>query len=100
MNKQRLRNLTTGKLHTEMSHIYQDLELITGMGGLMTHMLPNAMRAVEPWLETVVTDSEYWDGEYHPALDGEYDLPPMTTHQQKECLSRYQKLPSPLFGGV
>ena len=29
MNIQRLRNLTTGILHTEMGHIYQDLETIT-----------------------------------------------------------------------
>ena len=31
MDIQRLRNLTTGRLHTEMGHIYEDLELITGM---------------------------------------------------------------------
>jgi len=98
MNKQRLRNLTTGKLHTEMSHIYQDLEYITGMKGIMTHMLPNVMRAVEPWLEIMVTDSEYWDGEYSPTLEGEYDLQPMDMSQQDKCLMRYHDLPCPLFG--
>ena len=36
MNIQRLRNLTTGRLHTEMGHIYEDLGIITGETGLMT----------------------------------------------------------------
>lgn len=29
MDIQRLRNLTTGRLHTEMAHIYQDIEYLT-----------------------------------------------------------------------
>ena len=39
-----------------MEHIYEDLGTITGEEGLMTHMLPRAMRAVEPWLREHVTE--------------------------------------------
>lgn len=43
------------------------LEIITGERGLMTHMLPRAARAVEPWLREHVTDPRFWDGEYDTA---------------------------------
>ena len=61
MDIQRLRNLTTGRLHTEMGHIYEDLGWLTGESGLMTHMLPRAMDAVRPWLEEKVTDIKQED---------------------------------------
>lgn len=48
VDTQRLRSLTTFILHTEMVHIYEDLERITGERGLMTHMLPRMARAVQP----------------------------------------------------
>lgn len=92
---QRLRNLTTGRLHTEMSHIYQDLEFITGMKGLMTHMLPNVRRAVEPWLKEQITDSRFWDGEYDTAHAGEEFLRPMSPAEKELMLNRYIALPHP-----
>ncbi len=36
MQNQRLRNLTTGRLHTEIGHLYEDLGLITGETELPT----------------------------------------------------------------
>lgn len=95
MDKQRLRNLTTGFLHTDVGYIYQDLEFITGMGGIMTHMLPNILRAVEPWLRVKVTDQEYWDDEYKPELTGNYDLQPMDEQERELMLERYSALPHP-----
>lgn len=95
MDKQRLRNLTTGRLHTDVGFIYEDLELITGMKGLMTHMLPNVMTATRPWLIDNVTDAEYWDGEYLPDALGSYDLPESTEEEKAEMVDRYMNLPSP-----
>ena len=97
MDAQRLRNLTTGKLHTEIKHIYEDLELITGGSGFMTHMLPNALNAALPWLKVVVTDQEYWDDTFSPEITGEYDLPEATQEEKEEMRSRFTKMPSPIF---
>lgn len=36
----------------------------SGERGLMTHMLPRAARAVEPWLRKHVTDARFWEDEY------------------------------------
>ena len=56
MDIQRLRSLTTDKLHTDIVHVYEDLEHISGQVGLMTHMLPRMARAVKPWLREHVTE--------------------------------------------
>lgn len=100
MEKQRLRNLTTGRLHTDITFIYQDLEFITGMEGIMTHMLPNVMTAVMPWLKEKVTDNEYWDDKFSPELSGEYQLEPMNNEECSLMLKRYGKLPHPFAAKV
>jgi hypothetical protein len=98
MEIQRLRNLTTGRLHTEMGHIYEDLESITGERGLMTHMLPRAMRAVEPWLREHITDARFWEDEYDTTHTGEITLPTPTAEERKLMFERYAAQPNPLVG--
>lgn len=98
MNIQRLRNLTTGLLHTKMEHIYEDLEIITGETGLMTHMLPRAARAVEPWLREHVADARFWDGEYDTTHTGEIDLPTPSEADRKAMFERFEAQPNPLTG--
>ena len=95
---QRLRNLTTGRLHTEMDHIYEDLGLITGEKGLMTHMLPRAMRAVEPWLRKKITDPRFWDGEFDTSHTGSFDIPAPTREDLKIFFERFAAMPNPLAG--
>jgi len=96
MDIQRLRNLTTARLHTEMQHIYEDLEMITGESGLMTHMLPRVMRSVEPWLRQHVTDARFWDGKYDLSHVGEYPLPQPTAEDRTAMMKRYFAQPNPL----
>lgn len=98
MEIQRLRNLTTGRLHTDMGHIYEDLGMITGEEGLMTHMLPRATRAVEPWLREHITDSRFWDGEHDTEHTGEVELPTPTAKDRELMLDRYMAQPNPLAG--
>ena len=98
MDIQRLRNLTTGRLHTKMEHIYEDLGIITGETGLMTHMLPRAMRAVEPWLREHVTDSRFWDGKFDTTHTGGLELPATSEADRKAMFERYAAQPNPLEG--
>ena len=95
MEIQRLRNLTTGRLHTEMGHIYEDLEWISGEKGLMTHMLPRAMDAVEPWLREKVSDPRFWDGKYDTTHTGEYELPEPTANDRDAMFERFKAMPYP-----
>ena len=96
MDIQRLRNLTTCLLHTEIGHIYQDLGTITGEAGLMTHMLPRASRAVEPWLREHVTDERFWDGNFDTSHTGEFALPEPTDEDRAAMFERYKAQPKPL----
>lgn len=89
MDIQRLRNLTTGRLHTQMADIYQDIEYLTGEPGVMTHMLPDATKALLPYLRTKAPDARLWDGEYDPTHDGEIDIPPMNGEEQAEFWARF-----------
>lgn len=98
MDIQRLRNLTTGRLHTDITYVYEDLEEITGEKGLMTHMLPRVARAIEPWLRTHVTDPRFWDGEWDTTHTGEYELPEPTKEDRAAMFELYKAQPNPLVG--
>jgi len=98
VNIQRLRNLTTGRLHTDIGHIYKDLEIITGASGLMTHMLPGVLRACMPWLREHVTDPRFWDGAYDTGHTGEIDLPTPSDAERDAMLALYSAQPDPLAG--
>jgi len=98
MDIQRLRNLTTGRLHMQIGHYYEDLELIIGERGLMTHMIPRVMRAVEPWLRKHITDPRFWDDKYDPSHTGEFELPEPTAEKRTEMFERYKQMPNPLAG--
>lgn len=94
MKTQRLRNLTTGRLHTKMEDIYEDVEYLTGEKGVMTHMLPNAFRALDVFLRDKVKDARYWDGDYDTSHDGEFHIDPMTDEERAAFWKRYEALPS------
>lgn len=98
MDIQRLRTLTTGLLHTKIDHVYEDIEIIIGDKGVMTHMLPRLMRAVTPWLREHVADTHFWDGEFDPAHTGELDLPVPTQQDRDLMWERYAAQPNPLAG--
>ena len=96
MDTQRVRNLTTGRLHTKMEDIYTDIEILTGEEGVMTHQLPNACRALEPYLREHVTDERFWNGEYDTTHIGETAIPPMGEEDREKMWRRYSEMPSPL----
>lgn len=89
MDIQRLRNLTTGRLHTQMADIYQDIEYLTGARGVLTHMLPDATKALLPYLREKTPDARLWDGAYDTAHVGEIDVPPMNSDEQAAFWVRF-----------
>jgi len=95
MDIQRLRNLTTGRLHTEIGHVYEDIEFFTGQRGVMTHMLPNANRALEPWLREQFDDPRLWDGAYDVTHTGDVEARAMDDAERAAFLARYRALPHP-----
>jgi len=99
MDIQRLRNLTTGRLHTDIKYVYKDLEMLTGEMGLMTHMLPRARQVILPWLKENVKVDRFWDGKYDVTHVGEYDLPMPTKEDQKKFIQQFLEMPNPFLNG-
>ncbi|WP_119500734.1 DUF7736 domain-containing protein [Alteromonas sp. RKMC-009] len=97
MDIQRLRNLTTGILHTDIGHVYEDIEAVTGKNGLMTHMIPNMLKAIEPWLKENVTDERYWNKVFDTEHQGEYSLPQPSESERDLMIQRFQAMPDPLL---
>ena len=97
MDIQRLRNLTTGRLHTKIGHVSEDIETITGLPGLMTHQIPNAMTALKPWLLDNVTEPRFWDDRFDITHVGDIELPEMTEAECDALLDRFVYTPSPLI---
>lgn len=98
MDAQRLRNLTTGILHTNVEDIYEDLGTLTGDPGIMTHMIPRVMKAVKPWLQKHVEDKRFWDGKCDTTHVGEYKLPSPTEEEQAEMVESFKAQAKPLIG--
>jgi len=78
-----------------MDHIYQDMETLTGMEGLFTHMLPNVMKAMEPWLKEKVKEPRFWNDEHDTEHAGDYEIEPMSKDEKTLVMQRYSKLPHP-----
>ena len=93
MDIQRARNLTTGRLHTEMDHIYQDIEMLTGEKGIMTHMLPRALDCLLPHLKKHVQDSRFWDDKFDITHVGEIEIPPLNGEDRAAFLATLRQPP-------
>lgn len=79
-----------------MEHIYEDVEFITGEEGVMTHQLPNAFRAMQPWLRAKVQDPRFWDEAYDTTHVGEHPIQPMDEAERAEFFCQMKQLPSAL----
>lgn len=81
MDIQVLRNLTTGRLHTEITDVYEAIEFFISEPGIMTHQLPSARAALLPFLREQFTDPRLWDDQYDPSHTGEVDAAPLNREQ-------------------
>lgn len=92
MDNQRLRNLTTGILHTTMRDIYDDIEFITGIKGISTFQLPFYNMAIKAYLEEKVRDLRFWDGKYDTTHIGDSVIIPMNDNDRVEFNRRLYAL--------
>ena len=81
---QKLRNLTTGKLHTKMEDIYTVLEKISGEKGLTTTALGPVNKALKPYLQKVIKDKRFWDDKFDTSHTGSIDVPTLSGNDLKE----------------
>lgn len=92
MDYQRIRNLTTGILHTEVGHVYEDIELITGAHGIMTHQIPQAIQAMSGWLASQIKDSKFHESIFDPEHTGDMDLQTMNEEERQNFFNKFYSL--------
>lgn len=92
MDIQRLRNLTTFRLHTAMADIYEDIEYFTGVQGVTTLLLPKVADALLPYLREKLKDPRFWDGKYDPEHRGDVEVPSMSAGELEAFWERYRAL--------
>lgn len=92
---QRLRNLTTGRLHTEIDDVKDDLGAIFGETGFVTHMIPNLLKAAKPWLRSIGLPERFFDGAADASHVGDITIPEPTDADRAAMWGRYRALPSP-----
>lgn len=92
MDIQRIRNLTTGILHTDVSHLYKDIEYLTSSPGIMTHHLPAASRALKPALHArFYGAARIWHGGYDPNHVGDFDVAPLDDEELSAFWSLFEQ---------
>jgi hypothetical protein len=70
---QRLRNLTTSKLHTRLDDLHEDFERILGKP-ISSQSYEYARQAILLWLHENLKDPRFWDETYDPTHIGEVKL--------------------------
>ena len=88
----RLRNLTTGILHTNMDDVYADIEAFTGMKRVMPHQLPSASAALQPHLRKHYKDQPVWDDEFNPNIGGDVPLISIPQDKMADYWKLYEKM--------
>ena len=77
MDNQRLRNLTTRRLHTCSEDMREDIGFLTGEQNLSTIQAAMLLDKLRPWLREQVTDDRFWNGELDLTHQGETAIEPM-----------------------
>lgn len=81
--KGKLRNVTTGILHTSMDDVYKFFEEYLGSDGIMTHHIPSAQDALLPILKTKLTEEWFDHSWLKENLDETIELPELTADEKE-----------------
>jgi len=86
----KLRNITTGILHTQIGDVYTFFEDYLDAKGIMTHQLPSAGRALESILKTKL-DKEWFEKVWtKTGLDEPVEIPDLTDQEKKDFWKQYE----------
>jgi hypothetical protein len=98
---QRLRTLTTGKLHTEIDDVKEDLgRIFDRPDSVTTHMIPNLLDAALPWLQSIGLPERFFDGTADASHVGDITIPEPTDADRAAMWQRYRALPSPFASRI
>ena len=80
--KGKLRNVTSGRLHTDIGDVYKFYEEYCGANGIMTHHIPIAYQALLPILKSKLSEEWFSDEWIKTGLDEVVEVPEMTEEEK------------------
>jgi hypothetical protein len=80
--KGKLRNVTSGRLHTNIGDVYQFYTEYCGADGIMTHHIPSAFQALLPILKSKLSEEWFTDEWIKTGLDEPVEVPEMTQDEK------------------
>jgi len=89
MTNQRLRNLTTGLIHTNIADIKEDVAYFVGAEYTSSAILPKANKALYPFLEARLSDKHFFDKMYDVKHLGNTEVLPLDEVEMKLFIARY-----------
>lgn len=98
----KLRNITTGILHTEIGDVYKFFDEYLDMDGIMTRQLPSALRALEPILKNKFPDKPEWFTKewIKTGLNDSIDLPELTLEEKGIFWDNYKTFASQVWENI
>jgi len=98
----KLRNITSGVLHTGIGDVYVFLEDYLDAKGIMTHQLPSACRALEPILKKKLPENWFTKEWIKDELwqNTEVEVPDLTAEEKNEFWKEYEVFASAMWNSI
>lgn len=78
----KIRNVTSGILHTNIGDVYEFYDQYLDAPGIMTHHIPSAFKALQPILKNKLDDKWFTDEWIKEGLDEAYVIPDLTQEEK------------------
>lgn len=98
--KGKLRNITTGILHTDITDVYVFLDEYLDMGGAMTHQIPSAFRALEPILKKKLPEEWFTNEWIKTGLDEVVEITDLSPEELKTFWEQYKIYASAMWDKI
>lgn len=98
--KGKLRNITTGILHTNIDDVYSFIEDYTGEEGIMTHHLPSAAQALNPILRTKLPEEWFTNEWIKEGLDEPIELTDLTKEEKEQFWESFGEYAANLWSKI
>lgn len=87
----KLRNVTSGILHTKIDDVYKFYEEYVKAEGIMTHQLPSAFKALLPILKTKLPEKWFTEEWIKEGLNEVVSVPELTEDELKTFWRSYSE---------
>lgn len=95
-----LRNITTGRLHTDIGQVYKFIEEYTSEKGIMTHHIPSACPVIQEILKRHLSVEWFTDEWIKTGLDEIVEIPDMTEDERMEFWDEFNKRAADLWDSI